>query len=326
MLKELVGFGARRPGSDADVPECLRGWAADADAGSLSERVTASACDVSLRDDRETLMATARVELVCLVCNMVHVHGQRRRRCRRSTCAWATGWRASATTRAATSSHWRSGFRVDMRQVERTVHHLLRNGMYMLMPSIPYHNVIYGSFQDRATFISHTHTAKQAAHHGARYLVKICGIIAADEKRHQMTYTKEAANLFELNPQGMVRALTIVLRDKITMHDQLMTDDHEADLFDNFSAVVQRTGVYTARDYGDMVEHFVRRWKLADLAREQLSGEGRRAQQYVFLFFFENRAQEYVCGLPHKIRREEQLARDRASVWLAGSMRPIFMF
>uniref|UniRef100_A0A0A8YK59 Uncharacterized protein n=1 Tax=Arundo donax TaxID=35708 RepID=A0A0A8YK59_ARUDO len=48
-----------------------------------------------------------------------------------------------------------------------------------------------------------------------------------------------------------------------------------------------------------MVEHFVRRWRVADLGGD-LSGEGRRAQ-------------DYVCGLPRKIRRMEELAHDRAA-------------
>ena len=62
--------------------------------------------------------------------------------------------------------------------------------------------------------------------------------------------------------------------------------------------MAQRAGVYTARDYGDLVEHFVRRWRVAELAG--LSGEGRRAQ-------------EYVCGLPPKIQRMAELAHQRAA-------------
>ncbi|KAF7059184.1 hypothetical protein CFC21_066119 [Triticum aestivum] len=213
---------------------------------------------------------------------------------------WLRGWTAEENRHGDLLNRYLylSG-RVDMRRVERTVHHLLRNGMQMLRPSSPYHNVGYTSFQERDTFISHSHTARHAMRHGDRCLAKICGVVAADEKRHEAAYTKAAAKLFELDPDGMVRAVAAVLRDKITMPGQLMTDGRDADLFAKFSAVAQRTGVYTARDYGDMVEHFVRRWKVADLAGGQLSGEGRRAQ-------------EYVCGLPRKIRRVEELAHDRA--------------
>ncbi|KAM0836705.1 hypothetical protein ACQ4PT_062142 [Festuca glaucescens] len=66
IVEELAGFGVRVhtcARSDADVRERLRGWDADADVGRLRARVTASACDVSVRGDREALMATARAEL-----------------------------------------------------------------------------------------------------------------------------------------------------------------------------------------------------------------------------------------------------------------------
>ncbi|XP_047056250.1 noroxomaritidine/norcraugsodine reductase-like [Lolium rigidum] len=66
IVEELAGFGVRVhtcARSDADVRERLRGWDADTDAGRLRARVTASTCDVSVRADREALMATARAEL-----------------------------------------------------------------------------------------------------------------------------------------------------------------------------------------------------------------------------------------------------------------------
>ncbi|CAD6224298.1 unnamed protein product [Miscanthus lutarioriparius] len=188
--------------------------------------------------------------------------------------------------------------RVDMRQVERTVHHLLRRGMSMLEPSCPYHSFIYGAFQERATFVSHAHTAKRAALHGDACLAKLCGVIAADEKRHEVAYTRVVARSLEADPDGVVRALAAVMRAKVTMPGERMTDGRDDNLFDHFSAVAQSAGVYTAADYGDMVEHFVRRWKVAELGG--LSGEGRRAQ-------------DYVCGLPRKIRRTEERAHDRAA-------------
>lgn len=65
-MEELAGFGVRVhtcSRGDVDLQERLRGWQADADAGRLRGRVTGSACDVSVRGDRERLMATARAEL-----------------------------------------------------------------------------------------------------------------------------------------------------------------------------------------------------------------------------------------------------------------------
>jgi acyl-[acyl-carrier-protein] desaturase len=203
--------------------------------------------------------------------------------------------------------------RVDMRRVETTVHHLLRRGMRAIpQPSSPYHSLIYGSFQERATFVSHARTAGLARRHGDDCLAKICGVIAADERRHEAGYTRASARAFETDPDGMVRALAAVMRAKVTMPGELMSDGSDERLFDHFSAVAQRSGVYTAADYGDMVEHFVRRWKVAELGAG-LSGEGRRAQ-------------DFVCGLPRKIRRMEELAHDRAAQMEAQYVRFSWVF
>ncbi|CAL4923221.1 unnamed protein product [Urochloa decumbens] len=232
---------------------------------------------------------------------------------------WIRGWTAEENRHGDLLNRYLylTG-RVDMRQVEVTTHHLLRNGMDMLVPKSPYHSMIYGAFQERATFISHGHTARLAARHGDRALATICGVIAADERRHEAGYTLASARLFEADPDGMVRALAHVMRAKVTMPGLLMSDGRagtggdSGSLFERFSAVAQRAGVYTASDYGDLVEHFVRRWKVADLAAG-LSGEGRRAQ-------------EYVCGLGPKIRRMEELAQRRAARGEPGMARFSWIF
>ncbi|RLM87363.1 acyl-[acyl-carrier-protein] desaturase 4, chloroplastic-like [Panicum miliaceum] len=212
---------------------------------------------------------------------------------------WLRGWTAEENRHGdALNRYLYLCGRVDMRQVERTVHHLLRGGMRTLEPSCPCHGFIYVAFQERATFVSHARTARRAALHGDACLAKLCGAVAADEKRHEAAYTRAVARCFEADPDAAVRALAAVMRAKVTMPGELMTDGRDENLFDHFAAVAQRVGVYTAADYGDMVEHFVRRWGVAELGG--LSGEGRRAQ-------------DYVCGLPRKIRRMEQLAHDCAA-------------
>lgn len=81
------------------------------------------------------------------------------------------------------------------------------------------------------------------------------------------------------------------------MPAHLMYDGRDDNLFDNFSAVAQKLGVYTAKDYADILEFLVGRWKVAELSG--LSGDGRKAQ-------------DYVCGLPPRIRRLEERAQVRA--------------
>lgn len=128
-------------------------------------------------------------------------------------------------------------------------------------------------------------------------LAQICGTIAADEKRHETAYTKIVEKLFEIDPDGTVMAFADMMRKKISMPAHLMYDGRNDNLFDNFSSVAQRLGVYTAKDYADILEFLVGRWKISDLSG--LSGEG-------------NKAQDYLCGLSPRIRRLDERAQARA--------------
>ncbi|TYH94057.1 hypothetical protein ES332_A12G015000v1 [Gossypium tomentosum] len=187
--------------------------------------------------------------------------------------------------------------RVDMRQIEKTIRYLIGSGMDPRTENNPYLGFIYASFQERATFISHGNTARLAKEHGDIKLAQICGNIASDEKRHETAYTKIVEKLFEIDPYGTVLAFADMMRKKISMPAHLMYDGQDDNLFDNFSAVAQRLGVYTARDYADILEFLVNKWKVTELTG--LSADGRKAQ-------------DYVCGLPPRIRRLEERAQGRA--------------
>ncbi|TYI06647.1 hypothetical protein ES332_A10G172800v1 [Gossypium tomentosum] len=187
--------------------------------------------------------------------------------------------------------------RVDMRQIEKTIQYLIGSGMDPRTENNPYLGFIYTSFQERATFISHGNTARLAKEHGDIKLAQICGNIASDEKRHETAYTKIVEKLFEIDPDGTVLAFADMMRKKISMPAHLMYDGQDDNLFDNFSAVAQRLGVYTARDYADILEFLVNKWKVMELTG--LSADGRKAQ-------------DYVCGLPPRIRRLEERAQGRA--------------
>ncbi|KAL6535745.1 Stearoyl-[acyl-carrier-protein] 9-desaturase 7, chloroplastic [Orobanche hederae] len=166
---------------------------------------------------------------------------------------------------------------VDMRQIEKTIQYLIGSGMDPRMENNPYLEFIYTLFQERATFVSHGNTTWHAKEHDDMKLAQICGTIAANEKRHETAYTKIVEKLFEVDPTGPCSPWN--------------------SLFDNFSAVPQRLGVYTARDYADILEFLVAQWEVEKLTG--LSGEGRKAQ-------------EYVCGLPLRIRKLEERAQVRA--------------
>ncbi|XP_008218541.1 PREDICTED: stearoyl-[acyl-carrier-protein] 9-desaturase, chloroplastic-like [Prunus mume] len=187
--------------------------------------------------------------------------------------------------------------RVDMKQIEKTIQYLIGSGMDPKTENNPYLGFIYTSFQERATFISHGNTARQAKEHGDLKLAQICGTIASDEKRHETAYTKIVEKLFEIDPDGTVLALADMMKKKISMPAHLMYDGQDDNLFEHFSAVAQRLEVYTARDYADILEFLVGRWNIEKLTG--LSGEGRKAQ-------------DFVCRLPPRIRRLEERAQGKA--------------
>lgn len=129
--------------------------------------------------------------------------------------------------------------------------------------------------------------------HGDKTLAQICGKIASDEKRHETAYTKIVEKLFELDPNETVMAFADMMRKKILMPAHLMYDGHDHNLFHHYADVASRIGVYTARDYRQILEHLVAKWNVENLTG--LSSDGREAQ-------------DYVCGLAQRLRRLEDRA------------------
>lgn len=187
--------------------------------------------------------------------------------------------------------------RVDMLMVERTVQYLIRAGMDSGTDNNGYMGFVYTSFQERATAISHGNTARIAKLGGDPTLARVCGTIAADEKRHEAAYQRVVEKLLEVDPAGAVVAIADMMRRRITMPAGLMHDGRDNRLFAHYSAVAQRLGVYTAGDYADIVEYLIRRWRLEKL--EGLTAEAKEAQ-------------EFVCALPHRIRKLQECAEERA--------------
>ncbi|XP_050208244.1 acyl-[acyl-carrier-protein] desaturase, chloroplastic-like [Mercurialis annua] len=188
--------------------------------------------------------------------------------------------------------------RVDMKKIEKTIQYLISSGMDPKFENNPYLGFMYTSFQERATFISHGNTARLAKQQGDVKLAQICGTIAADEKRHETAYVEIVDKLFEIDPDATVLAFADMMRKRVQMPAHLVYDGEDDNLFKHYSGVAQRIGVYTAKDYADILEFLVRRWKVEALTG--LSGEGRRAQ-------------DFVCGLGPRFRKLEERAQERAS-------------
>jgi acyl-[acyl-carrier-protein] desaturase len=202
---------------------------------------------------------------------------------------WLRGWTAEENRHGdLLNAYLRLTGRVDMGAVERTVHHLIANGFNPKSHPDPYNLLVYTSFQERATRVSHGNVGKMAGREGDQNLARICGMIASDETRHESFYTRMMAQVLEQDPAGGILSFRSMLRGMIAMPGRLMYDGKDPDLFDHFAIVAQRAGAYTARDYASIIEHLVKTWNIAGRAVTGKAAEAqeelcRQAERYVRL-------------------------------------------
>jgi acyl-[acyl-carrier-protein] desaturase len=186
--------------------------------------------------------------------------------------------------------------RVDMRAVEGTIQRLIGSGMDIKTNHHPYRCLIYTSFQERATKMSHGATARLAAAAGDTVLTKIAGLIAADEARHEAAYTRTMDLIFEADPDGAVACFADMMRNQITMPAHFMDDGiHNTggrSLFQDFSSIAENLGVYSSEDYISIMEHLIERWDVSHLRLKSAED------------------QDYLMSLPSRYRR---LAERRSS-------------
>ena len=178
--------------------------------------------------------------------------------------------------------------RVDMRAIERTIQHLLVNGFDLKQDGDPYKGFVYTSFQERATKISHSNIAKLTKKAGFKALYKLCQIISGDEARHEEGYKRFMDKIFEVDPNGAVLAFTEMMKRTITMPASRMLDGRDPNLFEHFEILAQKAGVYTAFDYADIIDHLIKRWKIATITG--LNSEAAAGQ-------------EFLCGLSARYRK-----------------------
>jgi acyl-[acyl-carrier-protein] desaturase len=192
---------------------------------------------------------------------------------------WLRGWTAEENRHGdLLNAYLRLSGRVDMRAVETTVQSLIRNGFSPGTQGDAYSLLVYTSFQERATRLSHSNVGRLAASHGDPNLARICGVIAADEARHEAFYTRMMNAVLEHDPEGGIMAFRSMLRGRIAMPGRFMEDGQDPDLFDHFAIIAQRTNVYTVRDYASIIDHLVTAW---DIAGRAVTGEAARAQEEV---------------------------------------------
>ena len=193
---------------------------------------------------------------------------------------WMRGWTAEENRHGELLNKYLylSG-RANMRSVEITTHHLIKNGFDPKSGNDPYRSIVYVAFQERATKISHTNTGKLAEKCGDQTLSKICALIAGDEARHEEAYKRFFNKIVEADAANAVIAFAFMMKQKIAMPALLMSDGTDRDLFNQFAVVAQRAGVYTIRDYAEVVKHLVDYWEIASIPN--LSGEAAESRDYL---------------------------------------------
>ena len=178
--------------------------------------------------------------------------------------------------------------RTDMRNIEVTIQHLITNGFNPDARKDPYRGFVYTSFQERATKVSHANVGKLARRDGDKNLAKICNKIAGDEGRHEKAYQLFSEEILKRDPDGLLMVFGDMMRGQITMPAENMYDGKSTELYNDFSNIAQRIGVYTAIDYADIIEHLVKRWDLEHI--DGLSSEAEKER-------------DYLCKLPERYRK-----------------------
>ncbi len=171
--------------------------------------------------------------------------------------------------------------RINMREVEITTQHLIADGFDIGTASDPYKNFVYTSFQELATYISHNNVAKIAKKKGFKMLAKMNKIIAGDEMRHHLAYVEFVKQIFEHDPNEMMLAFRDMMKHKIVMPAMHLRQSFETKgtIFDQFSIVAQRAGVYTGFDYVNIMDKLIKAWDIDKISG--LSDEAEKARDYL---------------------------------------------
>ncbi|AEE54335.1 acyl-ACP desaturase [Haliscomenobacter hydrossis] len=195
--------------------------------------------------------------------------------------------------------------RADMRQVEVTIQTLISNGFDANTDNDPYQAMIYTSFQERATKISHNNTGKLASKAGDNVLSRICTTIAGDEGRHERAYKTFMREIFDIDPNGAMLAFEKMMRKQIAMPALLIDKGNDRNMFARFSAITQKIGIYTTWDYAKIIEHLVEFWKIENVTG--LTGAAAKAQVYL------SKLPERYLRIAERVKAPEEIS----LVWLS---------
>lgn len=210
---------------------------------------------------------------------------------------WSRGWTSEENRHGdLLNKYLYLGGQCDMRAIEVTIQHLITSGFNPDAQQDPYRGFVYTSFQERATKVSHSNVGQLAMKAGDKNLRTICAKIAGDEARHEKAYQLFSQEILDRDPEGLIMTFGDMMRGQIVMPAELMTDGINDNMYENFSAVAQKLGVYTAIDYADIIGHLVRRWDLENI--EGLSAEAEKER-------------DYICKLPNRYKKLAERSMNR---------------
>lgn len=171
--------------------------------------------------------------------------------------------------------------KVNMKEVEITTQYLIADGFDIRTGRDPYKNFIYTSFQELATYISHNRVSEIAKKHGNKQLAKMCKMVAGDEMRHHNAYSEFVDRIFKVDPSQMMLAFTDMMKKKITMPAIFLRESGGkiGTAFEEFSNTAQKIGVYTARDYVDILNKLINKWEIDKITN--LTDEAEKARDYL---------------------------------------------
>jgi len=123
--------------------------------------------------------------------------------------------------------------------------------------------------------------AKIAKKKGQNALAKMSKVIAGDEMRHHVAYSHFVKEIFKIDPSEMMIAYKDMMKHKIVMPAMHLRESfgEKGQLFDQFSDVAQRIGVYTGFDYVDIIKKLNNSWEIAKLTN--LTDDAEKARNWL---------------------------------------------
>lgn len=169
--------------------------------------------------------------------------------------------------------------RMNMRNIERDIQNLIGSGFDPGVGEDPYKLMVYTSFQEKATHISHLGTANIAKTLGDERLYTICSMIAKDETRHFSFYKEVMNEMFNIDPNGAMTSYAHMMKKTIPMPASEMNSSRNPTLYTDFSEVAQATGVYSTEEYAGIIDLLNAEWKIKD--RKVTTDDAKKAQEYL---------------------------------------------